>query len=501
MQPTMRIRDQQTKDENFFLRNNNPKGTVLGIRALFTLFLLLAAAASAAQAQTFTTLASFDQSDGAYPKAAVIQGFDGKLYSTTSSGLKSDGTVFKVSESGTIISLHYFCSQANCPDGNRPTTALVETSGGLFYGTTPAISNIERGTIYKITASGALTTIYHFCAQTACADGKAGSTLIVGNDGNLYGTTAAGNYSGCGTSGCGTVFKITQSGILTTLYAFCEKSTCVDHGYGPNAALAKGSDGNFYGTTVNGGANHLGTIFKITPSGAMTTLYNFCALANCADGASPFGALVQATDGNFYGTTASGGFEGSSFCSGEGCGTAFKITPGGELTTIHDFCSDANCSDGLPSRSSPNLIQASDGNFYGVSDIGIYQLTPEGATTVLDDSSYEVSNLLQATDGNIYGTLAGGGQYSFGEVFRLSVGLGPFVEPLPASGKVGAAISILGNNLTGASQVTFNGIDATFKVISATRIIAAVPAGATSGTIEVTTPSGTLSSNPQFQVR
>jgi uncharacterized repeat protein (TIGR03803 family) len=151
----------------------------------------------------------------------------------------------------------------------------------------------------------------------------------------------------------GTVFKMTPDGNLTTLAGF--------EGANPRA-LVQASDGNFYGTTEAGGTSKncnggCGTVFKITPSGTLTTLYSFCSLANCADGWNPWAGVIQATDGNFYGTTELGGAN----CAPLGCGTIFRMTPGGSLTTLYSFCSQANCADGAVPYA--GLIQASDGNF------------------------------------------------------------------------------------------------------------------------------------------
>jgi uncharacterized repeat protein (TIGR03803 family) len=312
-----------------------------------------------------------------------------------------------------------------------------------------------------MTPAGTLTTLYSFCSQTACADGYwpfAG--LIQGEDGNFYGTTDNG-----GANGGGTVFKITPAGTLTTLYSFCSKSGCSD-GYNPIAELVEATDGSFYGTTVNGGANGLyyGTVFKIRPSGNLTTLYSFCSQSGCTDGEQPYAGLVQATDGNFYGTTYAGGT--SSDCYRSGCGTLFKITPSGTLTMLYSFCSQSGCADGeLPEA---GLIQHTNGSFYGATFQG---------------GAYE------------------GCSYGCGTVFSLSVDLAPFVESEPTSGKVGATIRILGTNLTGATSVTFNGTAATFTVNSTgTAITTTVPSGATTGEVEVTTPSGTLTSNVKFHV-
>ena len=152
-------------------------------------------------------------------------------------------------------------------------------------------------------------------------DGAFPYGLVQATDGNLYGTTnvgAAQDY--------GTVFKMTPSGKLTTLHTFCSQSNCTD-GARPAAGLVQATDGNLYGTTYEGGANDYGTVFKMTPSGKLTTLHSFCSESNCTDGASPTAGLVQATDGNLYGTTDGGG--------ANGFGTVFKITPSGKLIANH----------------------------------------------------------------------------------------------------------------------------------------------------------------------
>lgn len=253
--------------------------------------------------------------------------------------------------------------------------------------------------------------------------------------------------------GCGTVFRMSPAGKLTTLYTFCSQSGCTD-GAQPWAGLVQGSDGNFYGTTSVGGSANSGTVFKITPSGALTTLYSFCALANCSDGSQPGATLIEGTDGNFYGTTNEGG--------GANQGTVFQITPGGTLTTLHAFCLLSSCDDG-----------------YG----------PIGA-------------LVQGTNGTFYGTVANGGGsiFSVGNIFSLSMGLGPFVRTQTSAGRVGSTVIILGTNLTGATAVSFNGTTAAFKVVQSSEIQATVPAGATTGPVTAVTPSGTLQSNAAFVV-
>lgn len=299
----------------------------------------------------------------------------------------------------TPTTLYSFCSQANCTDGLSPSGPLVQASDGDFYGTTgtggDAPSFGGAGTIFKITPGGNLTTLYTFCSQPNCTDGAesvlGAPQFVQATDGNLYGATFGG--SGCASYGgakeCGTIFKITTGGNLTTLYTFCSQPNCSD-GVAPNG-LVQAANGDFYGTTSQGG-NALppygaGTVFKMTANGSLTTLYTFCSQPNCADGGTPGGSLVRATDGNFYGTTST---------SGLGPGTFFKITPAGTLTTLGYIA-------GSPTGT---LVQAKDGNFYGTTAHGtIFKITPAGVlTTLAVVCCYPYAGLVQGTDGNFYGT-------------------------------------------------------------------------------------------------
>jgi uncharacterized repeat protein (TIGR03803 family) len=286
----------------------------------------------------------------------------GGLLTGTCLGSGGCGTVFTITPGGKLTTTHSF----DFSDGSSSETPLVQAANGNFYGTTFAGGANGLGTIFQITSGGNLTTVYGFCAQTNCADGQDPVSLVQGTDGNLYGTAVSGGAhpSTCFQAGCGTVFKLTPQGTLTTIYSFCAQTNCTD-GSQPGP-LVLGTDGNFYGVTTAGGGNSCplsrfscGTIFKVTPQGALTTLYRFCAQTNCTDGSEPAG-LVQGTDGNFYGVTIAGGAVG---CFTYGCGTIFKITPEGTLTTLYTFCTQANCPDGW----SPvgGLVQATDGRFYG----------------------------------------------------------------------------------------------------------------------------------------
>jgi len=469
--------------------------------------------AIASPAQTFKSLVSFDGTDGRTVNAPVVQGIDGNLYGTTFSG-GDHGTVFKITPGGVLTTLYTFCAQTNCTDGNWPQAGVVLGTDGNFYGTTfyggtnsyceNDLSIAACGTVFKITPGGELTTLYSFCAQSNCADGDEPSArLVQGSDGNFYGTTSEG---GASINCCGIIFKITPGGKLTTLYTFvCSGANCGDGEF--PSGLVQATDGNFYGTTNGGGAIGDGTVFKITPEGTLTTLHSFGG----TDGYGPEAGLVQASDGDLYGTTLYGG--------AYGWGTVFKITVAGALTTLYSFCAQTNCPDG--SNASGVLVQATDGNFYGTAGAGgpitsacptdqgecgtVFKVTPGGTLTTLHsfdstDGWYPFAGVVQATNGSFYGTTENGGTNNDGTVFTLSMGLGPFVKTLPASGAVGAKVTILGNTLTGATKVTFNGTAATFTVVSSTQITTTVPTGATSGIVAVTTPGGVLKSNVAFQV-
>ena len=376
-------------------------------RSTLVVFFTLVATAVALHAQTFTKLEDFDGTDGSYSYGALIKGADGLFYSTTYNGGDSQncflgcGTVFKMTAEGALTRLHRF----DQPDGSNPQAGLVQATDGNFYGTTGQGGSSYSGTIFQITSDGALTSLHSFTG----ADGSSPwAPLIQATDGNLYGTTYYG-----GADGSGTIFRLSLGDTLSTLHSF----TGAD-GSSPWAPLIQASDGNFYGTTYLGGSTGNGSVFRITPEGALTTLHSF----NIADGRSPFTALVEGFDGNFYGTTYLGG--------AYDCGTAFKITSGGSLTTLHDF----DCrNDGWPASA---LVQASDGNFYGTTVYGgpsqncfdgcgtVFLINPEGKLTTLytfsgDDGENPQVALLEAQAGRLYGTTRYGGAHGQGTVFSL----------------------------------------------------------------------------------
>jgi uncharacterized repeat protein (TIGR03803 family) len=441
----------------------------------------------------------------------LAQGTDGNLYGTTALGGVSNpscgsfgcGTVYRMTPAGALTTIYNFCSQPNCADGLGPSGlgTLALGADGNLYGVTVGGGASGNGTIFKITSGGVLTTIYNL----GPADGSFNfNGLVLGADGNFYGAMVSG-----GAYGNGTVFKVTPQGAFATLYSFCSQTNCSDGG-GPFATPVWGADGNLYGMTTSGGANGSGTVYSLTPSGTLTTLHSF----NGTDGY--FGiTMVQPPDGNLYGVTQNGGTGG-----GFG-GVFFRTTTSGTYTVLYNFCSLANCADGDLTQ---GLVYGDDGNFYGTALGGgnmvapectsggffgcgtLFKITPAGVLTTLHvfngitDGAVE-QTLVQATNGIFYGTDDSGGTYNDGTVWALSAGLRPFIETLPTSGKVGDAIQILGTDLTGATSVSFNNIAAAFAVVSTTLISATVPTGATTGLVKVTTPTRTLKSNVKFRVR
>jgi uncharacterized repeat protein (TIGR03803 family) len=416
---------------------------------------------------------------------------------------------------------------------------------GNFYGTKYVGGN-GSGSIFRLTPGGVETTIYSFPGYPY--ESGPAQRLLLGTDGNFYGTTLIP---------FGSVFKITPQGTLTTLYTFtCSGQNCGS--YFPDPGLVEGRDGNFYGTAVLAGANGWGMMFRVTPGGTFTVVYNFCAQSNCADGGGP-GQLIQANDGDFYGTTSFGGslnggtifkitpngalrvlhnlspnkfvvwgltqgsdgnFYGATYGGGaHGRGTVFRMTPDGKMFTLYSFCSQDLCADGAGPFA--GLVEGSDGNFYGTTLDGgvhgtvrggtIFSVTPGGQYSLLysfcalgrecSDGNAPESTLIQAPNGTFYGTTVNGAEGNSGVTFNLSVKLGSLVEMLPASSSVGQNVKILGRGLSRTIAVSFNGTPATFSIESDTYITAVVPTGATTGYVTVETGRGTLKSNFAFQIR
>jgi uncharacterized repeat protein (TIGR03803 family) len=322
-------------------------------------------------------------------------------------------------------------------DGAVPT-GLVQGNDGYLYGTTAWGGTTGGGTVFRISTNGVLTTLYSFGTglatnlNTPDGYGPQGG-LVQGIDGYLYGTTQNG-----GTNNLGTVFRIKTNGLLTSLYSFADTYD----GENPYAGLVQGSDGLLYGTTTQGGTNNFGTVFKISTNGALTTLYSFGSVLDTndipLDGFSPEAGLVQGSDGYLYGTTTQGGtgLNGTSF-SPVGDGTLFKISTNGTFTSLYSFL------DGSPLS---GLMQGSDGYLYGTtfwavqgfSGGTLFKISTNGTFTSLYSlgSGHPRGTLVQGNDGNFYGMISNA-------VFRLT----PSGVLTPGAGMV-----LSGNTLYGTSR-------------------------------------------------
>jgi uncharacterized repeat protein (TIGR03803 family) len=291
------------------------------------------------------------------------------------------------------------------PNPNSPSGPTIQGSDGQFYGTSNGGTN-RFGTAYKVDMAGGLTLLHTF---TGGNDGSypAGG-LIEGADGGYYGTAEFG-----GANNKGTVFKVDSSGNFSLIYTF----TGAADGAIPASGLILGTDGNYYGVALTGGTNNSGVIFRVTPAGALSTLYTF---TNGTDGNSPQ-SLVQGSDGNFYGS-ADGGVNGQ--------GTLFKVSPSGTFTLLHAF----NTTDGI--NPTGRLVEGADGSLYGVAVTGggggagdggtIYKVDSAGNFTLLYSSlggsdPIEMSSLQLGTDGNFYGVASGLGSptTNYGTLFRM----------------------------------------------------------------------------------
>ena len=365
---------------------------------------------------TVTTIHGFGNADsGFFPNSALIQGPDGSLYGTTREGNYEGpsfgGSIFKIDASGTITTLHSFTFGV---DAGYAYGGVTQGSDGDFYGTTAFGGTDLRGRIFKIDATGVFTTLHSFSGGSNGEQPRA--PLVQAADGNLYGTTEGTPFSA---TSAGTVFKLDASGTVTTLHAFAGGS----EGAFPRGRLTQGADGSFYGATMGGGANFAGTIFKIDPTGTLSTLHAF---SFGIDGSGPTGGLILAADGSLYGTTMSGG--------PSGAGTIFKLDPAGTLTTLHAF--DGGRGGGQPFA---GLLQASDGNFYGATWQGgtsnrgtVFRLDAAGTLITLHefrggfDGGYPYAPLIQMADGHLYGTTSDGTVYrldaagALTTVFRFS---------------------------------------------------------------------------------
>ncbi len=461
---------------------------------LFVITFFCVAAAIGAPAQTFTSIFSFDGTNGTDPHyGSLIQGTNGQLYGMTGHGAVDDcGTAFTITTAGALTTLINFSDTS--VNGCHPDGGLMLASGGDVYGSTANGGDIGEGTLWTVAPTGTVTAVHQFNYTDGA---NTNSALVEAPNGIFYGTTVNGGKSISCCDGGGVIFEMTPSGAYSVIHFFD-----FTDGWDPqDANLTRGTDGSFYGEAAGGGTGSCpspavgcGVLYKIEPLGAFTVLHDF----NGPDGDIPYGGLIQASDQNFYGTTFYGG--------AHGYGTVFKFTPPNTLTTLYSFSG----TDGAQPRG--KLIQATDGNLYGTTYAGgsigygtIFRITLAGKLTTLHnfdatDGQNSNSGLVQDTNGTFYGETSGGGNYSYGTIYSLSMGLGPFVKFILNAAEVGQTAEILGQGFTGTTAVSFNGTPAAFTVQSDTYLTATVPAGATTGFVTVTEPSGTLTSNTKFRV-
>jgi uncharacterized repeat protein (TIGR03803 family) len=394
-------------------------------------------AACGASAVALTTLSAFPRLNGIQPEATLLLGTNGGLYGTASAGGRHGrGTVFTATLAGALTNLASF----DGTNGAQPFAKLIQGTDGNFYGTTAEGGAHGLGTVFTMTPVGGLSALVSF-------DGTNGAHpfagLVQGTNGNFYGTTSGG-----GVRGLGTIFTLTPAGTLSTL-AFFDGT----NGARPYGALVQDASGNLYGTTSAGGMFNAGAVFAFKP--ADNTLTNLHSFTGLSDGAGPQSGLVLGRDGKLYGTTAGGGMNAAS----GGDGVVFQITPSGVFTNLFSF-SGTNGANPFAA-----LVQASDGNLYGSTSAGgaqgagtLFCITIAGKLTTLhsfsggsDGASPHYAGLVQATDGNFYGVTSTGGQTGYGTLFQLSGFVPSIVAPpvrqtVPAGTTVTLAVTAAGSS-------------------------------------------------------
>ncbi|HZT43667.1 MAG TPA: choice-of-anchor tandem repeat GloVer-containing protein [Chthonomonadaceae bacterium] len=446
------------------------------------LIAMLAGAMLPARASTtITTLYQMGANDG-YQSSALVQAPDGNFYGTAQGGADFEGTIFCVSPSGQYSTIYTFAGTA---EGAQPSSPLIVASDGNLYGTALQYGAFNAGTVYQVTTSGMLTVLHTFDNAT---DGEQPYGVTQASDGYLYGVTSNG-----GPGGYGTIYRLGLDGTFIVLHAF----TASD-GAAPTAPPIEGTDGDLYGTTYGGGAYGYGTVYKISKAGAFTLLHSF---TGGTGGIQPSVRLVQASDGNFYGTTKSGGTTAND-------GTIFRISPSGTFATIHVLGFADGSDPGVP------LIQAADGYLYGgdfnggSSGVGsgdtgeIFRVSLSGAFTGLytffgSANGSSPNGLVQGMDGNLYGTTYGGGASGHGTVFRwpLASGIQKLSPSTLPAGSPATTLTVYGSNFMPGAVVRWNGNALDTSWVSASALKAQIPASdlaaATTAKITVANPTAT----------
>jgi uncharacterized repeat protein (TIGR03803 family) len=393
---------------------------VTGWRALFLTAAGLVAAGGAArsvardQGATVTIIHTFAGTEGAHPWGGMVQATDGNLYGTTTAGGPlANGALFRMNTAGTVTLLNYPSSAFQ----SVPIGDLIQAHDGFLYGTAFGPQSLQNtgGSAFRMSLGGSVTGLHNFVGNADGSHPWAG--VVEGSDGNFYGTTFGGAG---GPSHLGSVFRMSPAGGTTILHVFTQAE-----GAQPRGALVEGPDGSFYGTTTYYGTNAAGSVFKITPDGALTVLHQF---TGGGGGAHPYAGLCLGTDGNFYGTTYDGG--------AYNLGTVFRMTPSGQLTVLHAFAGNGGGShpySGLI-QADDGLFYGTTGGKgtsswveYGT----VFQMTPGGEVRNLHafnslDGTTPIARLVQASDGHLYGSTSAGGTLpgnnaGYGTVFRVEL--------------------------------------------------------------------------------
>jgi uncharacterized repeat protein (TIGR03803 family) len=448
------------------------------------------------------------------PWSGLTMGTNGNFYGTTTSGgTHSVGTVFTMTPTGSTTFPWNFTGGT---DDGTPEAAPVLGLDGNLYGTTAEVYAATYGIAYKMTPAGKFTLIHTF----DYTHGFTPYQLILGLDGYFYGVTRAG-----GTSGLGIVYRMSKGGAVKVLHNF---TGYPNDGNLPIGTLVQANNGTLYGTTYQGGSANTGTVFKISPSGTgYAVLYHFNRTAHPNDGTLPYAGLTLGTDGNLYGNTNSGGTKNA--------GLLFQITPAGAYTTLYNFCS-VTCADGFGPQVA--LIQHTNGKFYGDTagnslgggalfslDMGLapfanlvlwqgkvgqsIQVLGQGftgttgvkvggtaATFNVVSDTYLTATVPAGSSGPVTVATPGGTLTSLRQYKVL-----PTVSGFsPTSGTVGSSVVITGTGLIQTSKVTFGTKVAVFTINSDTHVTATVPTGAVNSKISITTPGGKASSAATFTV-